>query len=469
MTDLAKTSFDSGIAALSDAIDKGGASPVDIVTASLARAEAANPDFNAFITISRDRALHFARAAEERARAGARLSPLDGIPIAVKDMVDVRGLTTTNGSGPGWHRRPERSAPVVEALERLGAVVIGKTLPHELGVGIDNNNPHYGPTRNPWDRDRSSGGSSGGSAVAVALGIAPGAIGTDTGGSIRIPAAACGVFGLKPGFGTLPTDGVTPIAWSLDHVGPMAARADDLDILFRAMAMDDLQSQDEPQAGLKGLRIGVPTSYFNERISPETAEGHARALRAFEKHGNTIIDVDIPAVDEAVEDAFTFSQVEASHAHRDRIPDRLGELGDDARAFLQIGWKVTAARYVEAVKRQVEFRRAMEACFAAVDVLVVPATPAPAQPIGTTEVRFGSETEPLFNCMIRYTCVFNVSGHPVLAAPCPDEAGEFPTGIQIVGPMGSEHRLLAIARHYEELALPEHHARLAELRAAVGA
>src|SRR5690606_4553811 len=149
MTDLAKTSFDSGIAALSDAIDKGGASPVDIVTASLARAEAANPDFNAFITISRDRALHFARAAEERARAGARLSPLDGIPIAVKDMVDVRGLTTTNGSGPGWHRRPERSAPVVEALERLGAVVIGKTLPHELGVGIDNNNPHYGPTRNP--------------------------------------------------------------------------------------------------------------------------------------------------------------------------------------------------------------------------------------------------------------------------------------------------------------------------------
>lgn len=173
MSDLAKPPYASSIAELSSAIEKGGISPVELVQASLDRADAMNPAYNAFIVIARDRALRFAKAAEERALVGARLSAIDGLPVGIKDMVDVRGLTTTNGSAPGWHSQPARSAPVVEALERLGAVVIGKTVPHELGVGIDNNNPHYGPTRNPWDRERSPGGSSGGSAVAVALGIAP--------------------------------------------------------------------------------------------------------------------------------------------------------------------------------------------------------------------------------------------------------------------------------------------------------
>lgn len=457
------------IAALSNAFEDGSVSPLEVVRASLDKAEATNPAYNAFIDIPRQRALRLAKAAEERALAGARLGDLDGIPIAVKDMIDVRGLTTTNGSGRSWYRRPKRSAPIVESLERLGAVVIGKTVPHELGVGIDNNNPHFGPTRNPWDRNRSPGGSSGGSAVAVAVGVVPGALGTDTGGSIRIPAAACGVFGLKPSFGALSTDGVTPIAWSLDHVGPLAARADDLDILFRSMAENGRSPAERlGKVRLQGLRIGVPTACFNERIAPDVAEACGQALKALERQGGILEEVDLPPITGAVEDAFTLAQVEASYAHRERIPGCLDELGEDARTFLRLGPQVAAVHYVDAVRRQVEFRRAVEACFAMVDILVVPTTPAVAQPIGTSQIAFGKETEPLFNCMIRYTCVFNVSGHPALAVPCPVGSNGLPVGIQIVGPMRSENRLLGIGVLYEQLALNDHHARLAAVRSAAG-
>ncbi|WP_046866097.1 amidase [Microvirga massiliensis] len=459
----------SRITEISAAIDQGLVSPVELTQASIERAEASSSDYNAFTLLAQDRALRLARAAEERARAGARLGDLDGIPIAIKDMVDVRGLPTSNGSGPAWRSWPARSAAVVDNLERTGAVIIGKTTPHELGVGIDNNNPHYGATRNPWMRERSPGGSSGGSAAAVALGIVAGAVGTDTGGSIRIPASACGIFGLKGTFGHLPTEGVTPIAWSLDHVGPMAAHADDLELLFRAMADGQLPPADRSaRAGLKGLRIGVPNRYFNERIQRSVANAYEAALRAFEEQGAIVEAVDLPSCSDAVADAFILSQVEAAYAHRDRIPQHLGELGDDARAFLQIGQSVMALAFVDAVQRQARFRRAMDAVFATIDILVVPATPAPAQPIGASEVRFGDEVEPLFNCMIRYTSVFNVSGHPALATPCPIGAEGLPTGIQIVGPMGSEHWLLGIAARYEESALAEHNARLHALRSASG-
>jgi len=208
------------------------------------------------------------------------------------------------------------TAPVVDNLERTGAIIIGKTIPHELGVGIDNNNPHYGATRNPWARDRSPGGSSGGSAVAVALGIVAGAVGTDTGGSIRIPASACGIFGLKATFGRLSTEGVTPIAWSLDHIGPMAARAEDLSLLFQAMAYGQPPAADSrAPLSLRGLRIGVPNHYFNEKIQKPVADAYEAALHAFVQLGCTLESVELPPMSEAVADAFVLSQVEGAYAH----------------------------------------------------------------------------------------------------------------------------------------------------------
>jgi aspartyl-tRNA(Asn)/glutamyl-tRNA(Gln) amidotransferase subunit A len=247
----------------------------------------------------------------------------------------------------------------------------------------------------------------------------------------------------------------------------MAARSDDLDALFRSMADRPAPPADNRMAGLHRLRVGVPNRYFNERMQATIAGAYEQALRAFQSHGCTVDEVTLPPIADAVQDAFTLAQVEAAHAHRARIPGRLAELGEDASAFLRMGGRVAALDYVGAVKRQTEFRAAMDRCFATVDVLIVPATPALPQPIGASQVSIGNETEPLFDCMIRYTCVFNVSGHPALAVPCPVDADGLPVGIQIVGPVGSESRLLGMAALYEHVALGDHQARLAELRARV--
>ena len=448
---------------LSRQLETGSRSATDLARDALARAEGLDSRYNIFITICAERAMHMARAADERARAGARLGLLDGIPVTIKDLLDLRGTPTTNGSGAGWGGSEEQSADVVANLERAGAVVIGKTNLHELGMGITNDNPHFGKTFNPWNRDLSPGGSSGGSAAAVALGIGAGSVGTDTGGSIRIPAAHCGIFGLKPTLGALSTKGVSGIAWSLDHTGPLAATIDDLAILFQAMREGQVTSMDTRHRDLAGLRIGVPTTYFNERIEPAVEAAYRAALGALEGGGAMLCDFDPPDPTPAVSWAFILARAEAWHLHRKRYADHPDSVGEGVQGFLDSGRQTDAAEYLDARARQESFGQAMERSLLPYDVVVVPATPATAKPYSQEAVSFGDEEEMIFQCMIRYTSVFNISGHPVVVAPCPSLADGLPAGIQMVGPRGSEHRLLSIARAYEEVALADHLSRLRAL------
>ena len=252
-------------------------SPVELTRDALARARKADPYYRLFALICEERALLMARAAEDRQLAGCRLGLLDGIPITIKDLLAMAGETTSNGAGPGWETDGAESSPVVAELEKSGAVIIGKTNLHELGMGISNDNPHFGTTQNPWRHGHSPGGSSGGSGAALALGLGLGSVGTDTGGSIRIPAAACGVFGLKPTIGRFSTARVSGISWSLDHVGPMAASAGDLAILYQAMGGAAVRP--ETKADLRNLRVGIPGGYFARRIEAPVKVAYEAARR----------------------------------------------------------------------------------------------------------------------------------------------------------------------------------------------
>jgi aspartyl-tRNA(Asn)/glutamyl-tRNA(Gln) amidotransferase subunit A len=466
MGDLNALQHITGIHEASEELRMKRVSPVELVEHHLRRAQAVGGKYKAFIALCEERAMRLAKAAEERVMAQARIGVLDGVPITIKDLINVAGVRTTNGAGEAWHGTAARTAPVVANLERAGAIVIGKTNLHELGMGITSDNPHYGAVRNPWDPKSSPGGSSGGSAVAIALGIGFGSVGTDTGGSVRIPAAHCGIFGLKATSGLVSTEGVSPISWSLDHVGPMAARAEDLQCLLDAMLNRSENAVAQSlRNDIRGLRVGVPKAYFNERQEDFVSDAYALALNELQKTGAVLMDIDLPGMEEIVPGAFILSKAEAGHLHRERYKAAADQLGQDVRGFLGAGRELSALTYVDAVERQRMFRAAIDAVFDDVDVLVAPTTPATPKPFDHAEVIINGTPEPMFNCMIRYTSIFNVSGHPAMSAPGGSSPDGLPVGIQFVGPFGSEDRLVRVAFAYQEMALPEHFERLAKLRA----
>ena len=449
---------------LSAEIDRRNISPVELVRESLDRAEALNGSYNSMISICRERALLMAEAAERRAKAGARLSDMDGIPITAKDLIMTVGVATTNGSGQAWGEPSDRNAPVMAHLERAGAVLVGKNNLHELAMGISNDNPHFGRPVNPWDRTCSPGGSSGGSAVAVALGIGAGSVGTDTGGSIRVPAASCGVFGLKPTKGYVSTEGVTGVSWTLDHVGPLASRAEDVDAMLRAMVADPdpaVQRTDSPD--LRGKRLGVPRSYFDDWLEPQVSEAYAAARASFERLGVTLVEIDMPVLNDIVELAFDVSKVEAGYNHGERFGAHPDEIGQDIREALVSAAAIPASVYVKAMQRQRRFGQVIEALFADVDAIITPTLPASAKPYGTEKVVIDGRDIDFFECMIHNTCIFNTSGHPALTIPFPVTSG-LPVGIQIVGPWRSEATLLTFAKAYQDEELHEYFASLAKLR-----
>ena len=454
------------ISTITKAIDAREISPIELTRACLERAHSAGERCNVFTRLLDDRALCMAKAAEQRALAGSRLGDLDGVPITVKDLIALKGVPTTNGSLGHW-QSPETtvSAPAVASLERAGAIIIGKTNLHELAMGITSVNPHYGSVKNPWDPKRSAGGSSGGSAAALALGIGFGSLGTDTGGSIRIPAAHCGIFGLKPSYGVISTAGVSPISWSLDHVGPMAASAGDLRRLYHGMlGLVSWHEPPRPRVDFRSLTIGVPRTYFNEDIEPEVANAYRSTLAALENAGVRLMEVDLPDMDDVVDTAFVLSKVEAGYAFAEKFFRYSDQLGDDVRDFLGSTAEVAATSYAGALDKQRRFRRAFNAVLSNINALAVPTTPACAKPLDIEDVVFGSNREPMFDCMIRYTCPFDVSGHPVITAPATHAFERLPVGIQFVGAVDSEAFLLDLALVYQETALSDHLAKIEEIR-----
>jgi aspartyl-tRNA(Asn)/glutamyl-tRNA(Gln) amidotransferase subunit A len=372
--------------------------------------------------------------------------PLLGIPVAVKDLFATRGQRTTAGSRILRDWRPAADSIVVARLRAAGAVVIGKTNLHEFAYGVTNGNPWWGIARNPWDPERIPGGSSGGSAIAVAAGLAALAVGSDTGGSIRIPAALCGCVGLKPTYGSVPLDGVVPLGWSLDHAGPLARTVGDARLLFEVMAGRRLKSSPAPGR----LRLGVIRGPLLERVEPEVTGTVEAAADALGRAGLRLTEVRIPELEWTVAMQLITLRAEASALHASWIRRRPRSYGSDVRVRLQLGALVSGPEYARAQQARLRLKRALAAVFGYVDVLALPTTPIVAPPVGQKTVRWRDGEEPVDGALVRLTQPFNLAGVPALSVPCGLAAG-LPVGLQLVAPWSEESRLLAVGALVESL------------------
>jgi len=427
---------------LSEQLQAGRVTPSEATRRFVERARALNPRYNALIKITSERA---AAQAEQLDKLAPESRALLGMPIAIKDVFDVKGIETTNGGIGESVRMPRRTAQVVANVEKAGAVVVGKANLDEYGLGATSENPHYGAVHNPWNRTLIAGGSSGGSAVAVAAGIVLAALGTDTGGSVRIPAALCGVVGLKPTFGALSTEGVTPTAWTQDHVGILASRVEDVASVFAAAG-----NSTAPEAAQRSLQIGVPLTYFSERVEQDVARLYRTALVNLERLGHRLVPLKVPVDDRIIEMGATLALAEAHFLHRKRLVRARGEYGAPAIRLLERGASVTIADYLDASRRRIAFREALDRSFNLVDVLATPTTPISARTIGQATVRIGGATQPIAEMLTWFTSPFNLSGHPALSIPCGLTTADTPVGLQLVTRRGGETVLLGLGYTYQQ-------------------
>jgi len=448
------------ISALAPLLAKRKLSPVELTRLYLSRIERLNPRLNAFLTVTSDRALADARIAERELLRGRSRGPLHGIPVALKDNIWTRGIRTTVGSSILRDFVPEEDATVVRRLVRAGAILLGKTNLHEFAYGVTTENPHFGPARNPWALDRIPGGSSGGSAIAVSAGMCVATLGSDTGGSIRIPSALCGVVGLKPTFGRVSVHGVFPLAPSFDHVGPIARSAADAALLLNAIAGRDpldpasiAQPREIPGRSRrsKKLRLGRPKQHFWAHLDPEVGRLLEAAVNALASHGAAVEEVSLPTISSGVEAANNIAAVEATQVHRQAgyFPARVSDYGKDVRSRLEQGAEVRAVDYLEAEKLMRRSRVEFEAAVSRVDAIVIPAVSIPAPPLGADPVRVGNVEMPLRSALVDLNRPGNLTGLPAITIPCGFTREGLPVGLELIGRAFDEATIVSIAGGYE--------------------
>lgn len=436
-------------------------SPVELTKVILARIEKLNPKINAYITVTADVALAQAKKARvelsaARGRKGARdRGPLHGIPISLKDNIHTAGTRTTAGSKILKDFVPEHDAAVVALLKDAGAILIGKTNLHEFAYGVTTNNPHLGPTRNPWDLERIPGGSSGGSGAALAAGLCYGSIGTDTGGSIRIPASLCGVVGLKPTRGSVSDEGVVPLSPTLDCTGPLARSVGDVGMLFRAIALADVFQRGRLRHGKKlpTFRVGLPRGFFTELLSDEVRAAYEDSLRVLRRLAAQTKDVSIPLLQESEDAGNNIAWPEATHYHQAAgfFPARSAEYGEDVRTRLEMGSKTTAVAYLSACDFRARFIQQLHSAMdqARVDVLAVPTTPIAAPLIGEEKTQVAGKEHSTRALLLRLNRPANLAGFPAISVPCGFTAAGLPIGLQLIGRSAAEPMLLQIAAAFE--------------------
>ena len=434
-------------------------SPVEVTRQVLRRIEERNPRLNAFLTVSAELAGEQACAAEREIQKGEYRGPLHGVPVSFKDLIYTQGVRTTAGSKILANFVPDSDATVVEKMKRAGAVLVGKNAMHEFAYGITNDNPHYGATRNPWDPERTSGGSSGGSGVAVAAGMAFAALGTDTGGSIRIPASFNGIVGLKPTFGRVSLHNAYPLGYTLDHVGPLSRTVVDAGVVYQTIAGFDPRdpfSVDQPlgeiglRKSLNGLRVGVPEDYFFDAVQPEVERLVRAALPVLQDLGAKVAPLKLSGMAELTEASRISLLVEALVVHRKDLEERPNDLGRDVKALLERGKEVSAEEYMKAQLVRLRIRRQLEQLFQQVDVLVTPSTPLTAFQIGQTKVVLGGKEDDARIASTRLLRGFNATGHPALSVPCGFDSHGLPVGLQIVGRLWGEATVLHVGYAYEQ-------------------
>jgi len=445
------TTTEISIAEASDLLRHRKISPVEITTSCLNRIKELNPTINAFITVMHDSALAQAREAEDEIRAGNWRGPLHGIPIGLKDLIDTAGVKTTCASALFAERVPTEDAEVVRRLRNAGAVLIGKQNMQEFAWGGTSASSYFGAVHNPWDNERIAGGSSGGSAAAVATGMCFGALGTDTGGSVREPAAFCGIVGLKPTYGRVSTRGVFPLSPSLDHVGPLCRNVTDTALLLQAIAgydKLDATSVDWPvepytdtlNANIKP-RIGIVRRPFFVDLDPEIDKAINNALKQISHLSADILEIDLPTTPSAVQ----APEVYAVHSkYFTSSPDLYGPW---MRERMRQAAAIDVVTYIEARQELDRVRRSVPDVFANVDLLVTPTTPVP--PITLREA-IEMSPEPAGELWLRNTRPFNAYGLPTISIPCGFTRAGLPIGLQIAGPHFGEASLLSFAYAFEQ-------------------
>jgi aspartyl-tRNA(Asn)/glutamyl-tRNA(Gln) amidotransferase subunit A len=428
-------------------------SPVELTKQCLAQIEKFNPRVNAFITVTAEVALRQAKRAEEEIARGEFRGPLHGIPIGLKDLIDTAGIRTTAGSELYKDRTPEKSAQIANTLEDAGAVLLGKQNLHEFAYGGSSMVSYFGEVRNPWNTACVAGGSSGGSAAAVATGMGLGAIGTDTAGSIREPAALCGVVGLKPTYGLVSAQGVIPLSESLDHVGPIARTVTDAAVMMQVLAEKRRGSELAfteflacGQASIKGLRIGVPRSYFFDDLDPEVAAAVDEALGVL-----LALSASLRYIHLQPDSDRTLQAAEAYAWHAESVAKSPGLYQPETLRRIKTGENVTREEYQRRRAELDATRQSILQVFETVDVIVTPATPIPAPAIAELQEK-PELLRPRELLLLRNTRPFNIWGVPAISVPCGFTTQALPIGLQIAGAPGREDLVLEVAYAYEQAA-----------------
>ncbi len=446
------------ISELADLIARRELSPVDLTNAYLDRIEFANPSLNAFLTVTADRARQEAKLAEaEIAKHGPR-SPLHGMPLAHKDIAVTKHITTTCGSKVLENYIPDYDATVIERLNEAGASLLGKLNMHEFATLIPS--PHFGPTQNPWRHGYNPGGSSSGSGAAVAAGLCAGALGTDTGGSIRIPAAYCGIVGLKATHGRISLHGVIPLAWSLDHIGPMTRTVKDAALMLQTLAGYDSRdpvSQNVPvdnyiaplNGDIRGLRLGIPDYFFPDATDPEVCQAFENAVEVLVGLGASIRHVSIPTLEAAWEIVQTIINGEANVWHGPYLRHQGDDYAPQVRTFLQRGQATLATDYIKAQQAKTQLHQEMLTACTDVDALLTPGALTLPQPLGVRSVLIENREISLLRAIVSATSPFNLTGQPALTVPCGRSLSGLPIALQIIGKPFDETTVLRIGHAYE--------------------
>ncbi|WP_426241614.1 amidase [Nocardioides sp. LHG3406-4] len=448
------------LATASEAVASGELSPVELVEACLRRIERIDP-LHAYISVYADESLQVARAAETMIAAGHRLGPLHGIPIALKDNIAVAGRVTTAGSKILADWEPDADAMVTSRLKGAGAVILGKTNMHEFAWGGTSANPHFGAVRNPWNPERFPAGSSGGSGVAVAARTCYGALGTDTGGSVRLPSAINGIAGLRPTIGRVSNAGVIPLAWSMDTVGPMARTVADCAIMFNVIAGHDPQDAGSARApvedytadlhrGVEGLRIGVIPDYFFAHLQKPVHDAVREALKVLEEAGAQVVEVEAKHIHGNISAQLTIEAAEPSAYHQRWLRERPEDYGDDVRLLLEVGETLLATHYIQAQRYRALLRAEFLDAFKSVDVFLCPTLPFTATAIGEVLVEIDEGApEDMLSAIMQFTGVPSLTGLPSLNVPCGFDDDGLPIGMQVIGGPFQEATLFRVGAAYQ--------------------
>jgi aspartyl-tRNA(Asn)/glutamyl-tRNA(Gln) amidotransferase subunit A len=437
-------------------IERRTLSPVDLVQSALDRIDEVEDRLNAFVVVTAEQALEAARGAEEEIGGGGYRGPLHGIPVGIKDLYDAAGLPTTSSSAVRADHLATEDSACVARLRDAGAVMVGKTHTHEFAYGV-----LTPTTRNPWNTGHVPGGSSGGSGAAVAAGECLMGMGTDTGGSIRIPASVCGTVGLKPTFGRVSRFGITSLCWSLDHAGPLTRTVRDAALALQALAGFDARdpgSAREPvpdftadlDAGVRGLTLGVPANYFFDDVDPEVESAVREAIGVLEAQGATLREVEIPYAEQMMAVEFGVLVPEASAYHQEMLRQSGEQYTDDVRVFLEAGETVLATQYIKALRVRTLVQQAFRRAFEGLDALVCPTLPAAAAEVGQKTFTFpGGTRTAVIDAWVRHSAPGNVTGLPALSVPCGFTSAGLPIGLQVIGRPFDEAGVLRVGQAYE--------------------